>query len=97
MQRACANAYMLLAPDKHKHNIYTGPKLRFPTCPAYQNRTFPTLIWQRIGRNLCKQMKCMEYLALSYRMIERPESKFLSPALLYDSVEQPASLDAYMN
>ena len=26
-------------------------KLRFPTCPAYQQMTFPTHIWQRIGQN----------------------------------------------
>ena len=43
----------------------TTPKIRFPTCSAYQKMTFshiPTHIWQRIGQNfmkvneMCKKM-----------------------------------------
>ena len=29
----------------------TRPKVRFPSCPAYQHMTFPTYIWQRIEWN----------------------------------------------
>ena len=29
-------------------SMHTTPKIRFPTCPAYQNMIFPTHIWQRI-------------------------------------------------
>ena len=43
------NASIILNAYAYLLNFYlnyiTGPKLRFPTCPAYQNVTFPTHIW----------------------------------------------------
>ena len=41
---SCALVYWLDAYD-------TGPKLRFTTCSVYQNMTFPTYTWQKIGWN----------------------------------------------
>ena len=35
-------------------SIFTGPKVRFPLCHAYQNMSFPTHVWHRIGQSFCK-------------------------------------------
>ena len=59
----------------------TVPKIRFPTCLAYQNMTFltfPTRIWQRIGRNFGKRMKHVKNVALSYRFPTCTKFKFSS-------------------
>ena len=38
-----------------------GPKVRFPTCHAYQNMSFPTRLAECIGQSFCK---CVENFAL---------------------------------
>ena len=60
-------------------------KSKFSTCPVYQNMKFPTHIRQRIGQNtICKQLKCVENLALSYKFPTRMVSKFSSSDTLPD-------------
>ncbi len=48
------NIKIVYIPRLHvQSHACTGPKLmiRFPTCPAYPNMTFPTHICQRIEQN----------------------------------------------
>ena len=63
----------------------TGPKLNFPTCPVYQNMTFPHISNTYLAEDrailLCKQMKCVENVALSYRFPTCTKSKFSSCGL----------------
>ena len=60
----------------------TRPKLRFPTCPVYQNMTFPHISYTYLTEdraNLCKQMiQKYKNFALSYRFPTCMKSKFLS-------------------
>ena len=55
-------------------------KVRFPLCRAYQNMSFLTHVWQKIGQSFVKQMKCVENFALSYIFptITCMKSEFLS-------------------
>ena len=39
--------------------VFTGPKVRFPLCRVYQNMSFLTHIWQRIGQSfneMCRKL-----------------------------------------
>ena len=66
-------SYMYLAEDRVEfyanevERFAVKLSYRFLNCPAYQHMEsfliFPTLIWQRIGKNFM-HMKCMEKLSL---------------------------------
>ena len=56
---------------------HTRPKLRFATCPAYQNMTFPRISYTYLagkgeGGILCKQMKCTENLPTDFLHVRNP-------------------------
>ena len=58
---------------------WTKTKISCVSClPNYDISSHFLHILQRIGQNLCKQMKCVENLALSYRFPTCTKSKFLS-------------------
>ena len=57
----------------------TGPKLRFPTCPAYQNMTFPHISYTYLAEDRAEfyaknemHRKSCPILQISYMIVQNP-------------------------
>ena len=58
--------------------LITGPKIRFALCRVYQNMSFPTHVWQRIGQSFCKIDELCRKFYLSYAFPTCMKSEVLS-------------------